>query len=121
MPSTPASSKPVTLVLDAPRILVYDTRAEYRMGSLERPFVVQDFRIKKRAWAALVAWVWACLSEKDERHFPTPESVAPFLKTQSAVDDAMKAFFETWDAGQEPEEDSPKGKGSTSGPSHASA
>lgn len=101
--TTPGQSKPVTVTLDEERTITYDTRAEFRMGSLERPFAVSDLRIKRRSWAALVAWIWACLSERDSADFPSPESLAPHLQTQDAIGKAFEAFLETYTAAQTPE------------------
>lgn len=106
--ATPCQSKPVTLVLDddprtdgdRPRTITYDNRADFRMGSLERPFSVHDLNHKRRGWAALVAWVWACLSERDTVDFPSPESLAPHLKDPDIVAKAIDAFLETYLAAQ---------------------
>lgn len=91
------SSKPAKLVIDGQeRTITYDNRAEFRMGSLDRPFSVADLRARRRSWAALVAWVWACLSESDAVDFPSPEALAPHLRRDDAVDLASKAFIETY-------------------------
>lgn len=93
-------AKQITLVLDKERTLIYNNRAEYRMGTLERPFAVQDLRVKRRAWAALVAWVWACLSERDALDLTTPEAVALLLDKPETINDALGKFLDTYNAGQ---------------------
>ena len=93
-------SKPSKLTLDKERTIVYDNRAEFRMGSLDRPFELSDLRTRRKAWAALVAWVWACLSEADAPDFPSPEKVAPFLETPEAVNAAFEALVQTHTAAQ---------------------
>lgn len=97
------SSKPVTVRLDKERIIVYDNRAEFRMGSLDRPFVFADLRVKRRSWAALVAWIWACLSEKDAADFPSPESLAGLLREPATVEEALGKLIETYVAGNSEE------------------
>lgn len=93
------SPKAVTVTLDRERTLVYDKRAEYRMGTLDRPFVIQDLNRTRRSFAALVAWVWACLSEKDALSFPSPEILASLID-ESNVDVIFAGFVETWTAAQ---------------------
>jgi hypothetical protein len=44
--------------------LSYDMRAHYMMGTLDRPFALEDIANPKRATAALLAWVWACLPDE---------------------------------------------------------
>lgn len=94
------TSKPVTIKLDKERTITYDNRAEFRMGSLERPFSVQDLRSKRKAWAALVAWIWSCLSERDAQDFLTPESLAHLLETETAIKVAFEKFLETYNGAQ---------------------
>lgn len=101
--NVPGSSKPVVVTLDRERTLIYDQRAEYRMGTLERPFEVRDLHVRKKSWAALVAWTWACLSERDALDFPSPEKLAPLIKTEKAVDDVFEKFVDTWKAAQDDE------------------
>lgn len=98
--ATPCQSKPVKVEIDQDRTITYDNRAEFRMGSLERPFTVHDLRNKRRSWAALVAWVWACLVDSDAIDFPSPESLAPHLQDKDIVAKAFEAFLETYLAAQ---------------------
>lgn len=94
----PSQAKVVTVMLDAERTIRYDNRAEFRMGSLERPFSVLDLRNKRRSWAALVAWVWACLSERDAVDFASPEAMAAVMRDEKVVDAAFTGFIETYSA-----------------------
>lgn len=94
------NSKPVTVKLDKDRTIVYDNRAEFRMGSLDRPFDLRDLRNRKKAWAALVAWIWACLSEADAADFPAPERVAVYLEGEEMVSAAFDALLQTYNAAQ---------------------
>lgn len=100
--NAPASSLTVTLPLskDVEVQLTYDNRAEYRMGSLDRPFAVRDLQNKKRAWASLVAWTWACLSKKDALRFTSPEDLTDIFADEAVVDQAYVKFIETWDHAQ---------------------
>lgn len=100
MPVTPSQAKPVKVTLDCERTITYDTRAEFRMGSLDRPFSVSDLNNKRRSWAALVAWTWACLAEQDSADFPTPESLATAMQDEAVIKDAFAAFVETYAAAQ---------------------
>ncbi|MEN6534174.1 MAG: hypothetical protein ABFD89_10965 [Bryobacteraceae bacterium] len=107
--TTPCQSKPVTVMLDEERTVTFDNRAEFRMGSLDRPFSIQDLRNKRRSWAALVAWIWACLSEHDAADFPSPESLAVHLQTKEAIGKAFEAFVDTYTAAQAPESKNAEG------------
>lgn len=102
MPATPSQAKPVKVTLDCERTVTFDNRAEFRMGSLDRPFTVSDLNNKRRSWAALVAWTWACLSEEDAADFPTPESLAPAIQDEAAIKSAFAAFVETYTAALPP-------------------
>ena len=102
MPATPSQAKPVKVLIDCERTVTYDQRAEFRMGSLDRPFTVSDLNNKRRSWAALVAWTWACLSEEDAADFPTPESLASAMQDEVSIKAAFAAFVETWEAALPP-------------------
>lgn len=93
------TSKTIKITLDKERSITYDNRADYRMGSLDRPFTLQDLRNKKRSWAALVAWIWACLDEKDAQDFASPEAVSYFLQDANSVGACFEAFLDTYNAG----------------------
>lgn len=96
-------AKPVTVTLDKERTITYNNRAEYRMGSLDRPFEVNDLRKGRKRWAALVAWTWACLVEKDTLDFPSPEDLAPHMETQETITKAFEAFIISFNAAQSTE------------------
>lgn len=100
--TTPGQAKSATVELDQERTITYNERAEFRMGSLDRPFTVADLRVRRRSWAALVAWTWACLSEQDAADFPSPESLAPHLRDEAKLKAAFEAFLDSYIAGQEP-------------------
>lgn len=102
MPATPSQAKPVKVVLDCERTITYDNRAEFRMGSLDRPFTVGDLSNKRRSWAALVAWTWACICDDDAAEFPTPESLADSMKEPEVLRRAIEAFAETYKAANLP-------------------
>jgi len=101
MPS-PSQAKPVKVALDCERTITYDNRAAFRMGSLDRPFTIGDLRSKRRSWAALVAWTWACLADEDAADFPTPESLAPAMEDGAVIAAAFSAFVETYTAALPP-------------------
>lgn len=102
MPATPSQAKPVKVLLDCERTIAFDNRAEFRMGSLDRPFTVSDLSNKRRSWAALVAWTWACLAEDDSADFPTPESLAAAMQDEASIKAAFAAFVETYTASLPP-------------------
>lgn len=102
MPATPSQAKPVKVVLDCERTITYDNRAEFRMGSLDRPFTVGDLSNKRRSWAALVAWTWACLCDDDAAEFPTPESLAAAMQDPEVIRRVLGAFVETYTAATPP-------------------
>lgn len=89
-------------MLDCERSMTYDTRAEFRMGSLDRPFGVGDLSNRRRSWAALVAWTWACLCDDDAAEFQTPESLAAVMQSPDAIKSAFAAFIETYTAALPP-------------------
>lgn len=64
------------------------------MGTIEpRPFDLRDLSNQRRSYAALVAWVWACLAPEHHTDYPTPESLAPQITAERAGA-AMKALGE---------------------------
>lgn len=95
------TSKTVKVVLDKERSITYDNRADFRMGSLDRPFTLADLRIRKRSWAALVAWVWACLDPRDAQDFAAPEDLSYLIKDEATLAVAFAAFLETYNAGSD--------------------
>jgi hypothetical protein len=100
--SIPASSLSVKVTLDIERTLTFDNRAEFRMGSLDRPFAISDLNNRKRSWAAVVAWTWACLSKKDARDFKEPEDLVDILQDADKALAVAKAIIESWEAAQPP-------------------
>lgn len=54
----------------------YSNRAAYRIGIQDKPTSLSDLRNKKRATAALIQWVWACLIDEGAAAFETPEDLA---------------------------------------------
>jgi hypothetical protein len=70
------SATPVTVALDKPRQLAFTQRALFRMGSLATPFEFDDIHKPRKSYAALVAWLWACLVPSDAADFASPEDLA---------------------------------------------
>jgi hypothetical protein len=103
MPEVTIFPKVVEVVLDKPRSLCFNNRAEYRMQTLERPFLIPDLMNKKHSFAALVAWVWASLVEKDARDFKSPEDLA-LVMSEHNLDAAFNAFIVTWESATPVEE-----------------
>lgn len=68
------------------------------MGSIDRPFKVSDLSNNRRSWAALVAWIWACLSEEDASDFQTPEALAAHIEDEATIKTAFAAFVESYTA-----------------------
>lgn len=121
--NAPYAPLPVKVMLDQERTITYDRLAEYHMGTLPRPSRPQDLLVPQKSGSALIQWIWACLSPRDRREFPTPESLVPVI-TEEKVADLVVKFHETWDAVQpkvkEGEVD-PNANGSKNGPSPASS
>ena len=116
--ATAPSLKSVPVELDAPRAIAFTQLACYRMGTLEpRPFTLGDLTDRRRSYAALVAWLWACLTAEHHGVFPSPESLAPHV-TNARVGPLMKALRDAVDAAFPPEKN---GDGSTRKPSRASS
>jgi len=111
------TAAPVTVALDKERRLVFDNRARYRLGTAPTPFSYADLSDKRRAYAALCAWIWACLVPEDARDFASPENVATFIGTenQGAVTDALVKAIEAAAASEK------NGHGSTPKPSPSSS
>lgn len=71
------------VLLDEIRPIRFDTLAEYKMGSLDRPFSVTDLNKPKKRKAALIAWVWACLYEPHP--FEDPEQLAKIITAEMVL------------------------------------
>ena len=66
----------VVVKLDRDRSIAFSQRALFRMGSLGSPFEFSDLQKPRKSYAALVAWIWACLVPTDAADFATPEELA---------------------------------------------
>jgi hypothetical protein len=71
-----------TVRLDRDREIAFTQRALFRMGTLPAPFEFEDLRKPRKSYAALVAWLWACLSPGDAADLPTPEDVAEHVPAE---------------------------------------
>jgi len=69
----------IPIQLDRTRHLQFTQRALFRMGSLPAPFEFEDLSKPRKSYAALVAWLWACLSPADAADFPGPEDLAALI------------------------------------------
>jgi len=78
---------PVTfkVQLDRERSIAFTQRALFRMGTLPAPFEFGDLSKPRKAYAALVAWTWACLVPEDAADFPSPEDLAGHIPVKSEV------------------------------------
>jgi hypothetical protein len=111
--------KTFTIQVDRPRQIAFTQRALFRMGSLAQPFDWTDLNKPRKSYAALVAWLWACLVSEDAADFPTPEDLAVHVAPERA---ACKAFAETLaDAINAGAQKKSGEYGSTPGPSPASS
>ncbi len=102
---------PTPIELDKPRAIAFTQRAQYRMGSLERPAALGDLRNPKKSYAALCAWLWACLTPAHVADFPGPEDVAEHVNNENVVR-LMEALATAAKASNPPEKN---GHGSTPG------
>ena len=90
MTPTPDS---IAVMLDRERRIAFTYRARYRMGGLERPFDLADLGKSKKSFAALVAWLWACLVPGDAHDFATPEDLAPHVPSGEGAAALMEALL----------------------------
>lgn len=71
--------------LDRERSIAFTQRALFRMGTLPAPFEFGDLSKPRKSYAALVAWIWACLVPQDAADFPTPEDLANHVPIRGDV------------------------------------
>ncbi len=112
-----SQSFPVTL--DRTRHICFTQRALFRMGSLEKPFEFDDMQKPRKSYAALVAWLWACLTPADAADFASPEDVAMHVPTDRDV--CQKLASSLADAINAGATSAKNAEGSTPGPSPASS
>jgi hypothetical protein len=88
MVMTPGLVKPArfTLTLGEEIDFEFGPRAFYRMGTLDRPFELADCTAPMRAYAASVAWLWACLDQQDAPNFEEPEDLARVIPLERALE-----------------------------------
>lgn len=123
MNTSPLSPKPATVRFEdgTEAVITYDRRAECRMGSLKRPLPVSALNNPDHAFAALCSWIWACMTDKDDKKYPSPDAVALSLN-EELIQPNFDAFYSTWSAVQPPKEaKDPLTNGSTIGHSPASS
>lgn len=75
----------ITVTLDRERQIVFTQRALFRMGSLSAPFEFDDLQKPRKSYAALVAWLWACLSPADAPDFASPEDLSMHVPAKGDV------------------------------------
>lgn len=112
---------PTTVTLDRSRQIAFTQRALFRMGSLATPFEFGDLQKPGKSYAALVAWLWACLVPADATDFPAPEDLAMHVPAKRDVCRQLAiALAEAVNAGTA-ESESKNAPGSTHGTSPASS
>lgn len=89
--------------------IAYTIGAEWRMGTLDRPFVLADFHVKRRAYACLIAWIWACLQGKSSALYSSPEDVAAIIRKDEDVAAAFEAFIRAYKLANEQAEKNGRG------------
>lgn len=113
------NAPPVSITLDRPRQIAFTQRALFRMGSLPAPFEFDDLQRPRKSYAALVAWVWACLVPADAADFPAPEDLAAHIPPQREVCRQLASqLAEAINAGSSEQKNAPS---STPGTSPASS
>jgi len=70
----------------------FGTRAHFRMGTADKPFGITECGDPKRAHAATVSWLWACLSREEAEQFPEPEDLAEMIPFDRMLE-CTKAFI----------------------------
>lgn len=89
------------------------------MGSLEKPFEFEDLSKPRKSYAALVAWLWACLVPADAADFPAPEDLAAHVPTEA--EPCRKLAAALADAVNKGTDSEKNGNSSTPAPSPASS
>lgn len=70
----------------------FGARAHFRMGTADQPFELTDCSNAKRAHAATVTWLWACLCRHEADDFPEPEDLAEMIPFDRLLE-CTKAFI----------------------------
>jgi hypothetical protein len=84
----------VTVQLDRERHIEFSNLARYRMTTLERPFGLEELGDRRKAYGALVAWLWAALVPEDAADFAAPEALVPFVPL-ARFSELVKALADT--------------------------
>ncbi len=116
-PAAPASPL-VKVMLDKERTIEFTNLARYRMGELASPFAIEDLGNKRKSYAALVAWVWASLVEKDAEEFASPAALLKYTPMTRYLE-LMELFYRAYHAATDDSEKN--GHGSTPKPSPSSS
>lgn len=74
----------VPVTLDRERRIQFTNRALFRMATLPTPFEFDDLSKPRKSYAALVAWLWACLVPADAADFASPEDLAQHVPVDRA-------------------------------------
>lgn len=79
--------------------LRFTMEAEYLIGSPVAGFSINDLRDENRSYAALVAWVWAMMSDADRERYVKPQKLAPLIQSEEEIKAAMAAVFKAYLSG----------------------
>lgn len=96
----PKNESFTTVMLDAPRRIRFSNRSVLRVQQLDNPLGLEEITKKKRAHAALIQWLWACLIDDDAKAFATPEDLAESLPFPLPVEKRIEmqtALLQAWD------------------------
>lgn len=88
------------VVLDVPRRIRFSNRAVLRQQQLENPLGLEEITKKKRAHAALIQWLWACLIDEDAKAFASPEDLAEVLPFPLPIERRVEmqgALLQAWE------------------------
>ena len=108
----------IKIVLDKERRIAFTQRTLFRMGSLDKPFEFDDLQKPRKSYAALVAWIWACLVPEDAADFATPEDLSVHIPADRSICQKLaSAFADAVNAGAATKND----QSSTPGTSPASS
>lgn len=108
----------IAVTLDRERHIAFSQRALFRMGTLPSPFDFDDMQRPRKSYAALVAWLWACLVPADAADFASPEDLAAHVAPERDVCRKLAgALADAVNSGAHEK----KASGSTPGPSPASS
>lgn len=79
--------------------LEFTMESEYLIGSKDAGYSIADLKDERHSYAALVAWVWALITDDDRVRYSKPQKLAVLIRTEAEIKAAMAAVFKAYIAG----------------------